>query len=507
MTPPPGSGAWPAGIVVEPGGRLDLGVHLRREALVAGRPASGPSARPQLEADVSVRRADFAARIGSLPVRVRGGFDVRGGGGDVSLDGVTIDGRGIQIRVPGARVGKGGLQGSLHATLTDLEVTKEILSLLPESIRPSFADLTRDRILDAKDLRADIDAEGAMEITGTLGLRARKSAPSGGAPRGEVEFAPLHASAESSRGDRSLVGRILLRGLTVDVGTQLEEVSGTFEIRSLTTGTDPRGEGLLSIERARIAGLAVESMSMPIRWADGLLVSRPFTGAVYGGRLEGRIAVHTRPPVALEGAMRFDGIALDRLASDLSEGRSELTGVATLEFEFQSRSGSFRDFTASGTIAVRDGDLGALPPVANLPALLASVLPFSKPPTFERADISFLVADEKITAESLSMAGPLFEMGGFGTLDFLGNIDITLTPQFLKSLLLPGSLQIPGVRSLVGLFREDPLYVVRVRGDLATVKPTVVPFPMLGPRRDAPTEFQGTPFLGAPVRRIPRWFR
>ena len=158
-------------------------------------------------------------------------------------------------------------------------------------------------------------------------------------------------------------------------------------------------------------------------------------------------------------------------------------------------------------MSIRDGDLGDLPPIANIPALFASMLPYSKPPTFERADLTFTVAGEAITAESLNLSGPLFDMGGYGTLDFLGNVDLTLTPQFLKSFLLPGSLQMPGVRDVLGLFREDPFYVVRVRGDVANAKPVLVPFPMVGPRRDAPAEFQGTPFQGTPARRVPRWFR
>ena len=493
----PGSGALPAGIALEPGGRLDLGVHLLRDAVEKG--------RAPVRADVSVRHANLSARIGTLPVRVSGGFDVRGE--DVRLDDLSLVGRGIEIRVPKAKVGKEGIEGSIFATLTDLEVTKEILNFLPASIRPSFADLTKDRILDAKDLRADVAANGAMTITGALGLRARTGAPSGGAPRGQLEFAPLRASPVDAAGDRTIDGRLLLRGLTLDVGTRLEEVSGALDVKTFKTGANPIGEARLVIDRARIAGLSVERMTVPISVRDGLLRSDPFTGDVYGGRLSGRIAVHTRAPVALEGAVRFDDVSLEKLIADVAHGRPEVSGRLVVEVEFQSRSSSMRDFTAAGTLAVREGNLGDLPPIANLPALLASVLPFSKPPTFEKADIAFTLADERLTADSLMLEGPLFEMGGYGTLDFLGNLDLTLTPQFLKSLLLPGSLQIPGVREVAGLFREDPLYLVRVRGDLANAKPILVPFPMLGPRRDAPLEFQGTPFEGKMTRRIPRSFR
>ena len=252
----PGSGALPAGITLEPGGRLDLGVRLQREAVAKG--------QAPVTAEVSVRHADLAARIGTLPVRVRGGFDVKGD--DVRVDDLSIEGRGIQIRVPKASVGKDGIDGSIYATLTDLEVTKEILGLLPASIRPTFADLTKDRILDAKDLRADVNAKDAMTIVGTLGLRARPGAPPGGSPRGQIEFAPLPASAPDAAGDRTIDGRLLLRTLTLEVGTRLEEVSGALDIRTFRTGTNPAGEARLVLDHARVAGLGVENMAVPISW-------------------------------------------------------------------------------------------------------------------------------------------------------------------------------------------------------------------------------------------------
>lgn len=493
----PGAGALPAGLALEPGGHLDLDVRLRRAEVEKG--------RAPVTADVSVRRADLAARVGTLPVRVRGGFDVRGT--DVALEDLSIEGKGIRIRVPRARVGEHGLLGSLHATLQDLEVTKEILGFLPVSLRPAFESATRDRILDAQDLRADVDGAGAMRVTGTLALRARPGAPAGGAPRGRVAFAPIEVSPADARGSRTLRGRIEMSALTLDVGPRIEELSGTLDLDAFTSGEDPSGRARLAIDRARVAGILVESMTMPITWREGMLSIDPIGASVYGGRLAGRVRVHTRAPVAFEGALSLTDASLERLVADVGSGRPDLRGRVTVDVEFQSRSGEIADLTAAGDVAVRDGDLGALPAIANVPALLASVLPFSKPPVFERADVRFTLADETITARRLVLAGPLFEMDGFGTLDLRGPVDLTLTPQFLKSLLLPGSGQIPGVRQLAGLLREDALYDVRVRGTLSDAKAVIVPFPLLGPRRDAPPEFRGTPFLGAPARRIPRWFR
>ena len=122
------------------------------------------------------------------------------------------------------------------------------------------------------------------------------------------------------------------------------------------------------------------------------------------------------------------------------------------------------------------------------------------------ANATFTIEDEVAYVDCLRLQGPLFRMDGFGTVTFGGTVDLTLRPQFIKSLLLPGSSEIPGVRELVGLLPEDPLYVVRVHGDVSSAKTTLEPLPFLIRRRGA-AEFQPLPFEGKPERRIPRQFR
>jgi hypothetical protein len=102
--------------------------------------------------------------------------------------------------------------------------------------------------------------------------------------------------------------------------------------------------------------------------------------------------------------------------------------------------------------------------------------------------------------------GPLFRAKGKGTLDFSGWIDVDLSPEFLKNLLLPGVLTVPVLGDVVGFFTEGVLYVIRIRGELKNPKVTLVPLPFLSPSRGTPP-FQGTDFLGKPTRKIPAWFR
>jgi hypothetical protein len=155
---------------------------------------------------------------------------------------------------------------------------------------------------------------------------------------------------------------------------------------------------------------------------------------------------------------------------------------------------------------VRCGDLGDLPPVANVPALIASVFQLKSKPKFNRADVNFTIERETIHACPIVLQGPLYKMQGQGTLDFYGWLDVDFSPEFLKNLLLPGVLRIPVLGSLASFFTEKYLYVIRIRGELKNPKTTFVPLPFLSPSRGTPP-FQGTDFLGKPTRKIPNLFR
>ncbi len=504
-----GTSLFPPGIAPEPGGRLDLAVRLKR-----------PQGKDSpFEAVVSARRADLTVRVGDLALHVTGSFHVEKP--DVRLEDVTVSGSGVSIRVPSARLTDAGLEGALTARLHDVDLGPELLGLLPESIRATAREMTKDRRLEAESLSVDMPHDGPMTIRGSLGLTARPGALPGGAARGLVEFAPLTVGRADVAGVRTVTGLLRLSGVSVDVGVLLEEVTGSVEIAGVRTGADATpaapggasagtvaaGEARIRGLSGRVAGLAVRDLDAPVAWHGGILRVKPLTAGLYGGRLEAEVAVHTRAPVAFEGRATVTGMRLEALRDEHSRGGPDLAGLVSAEIEFQARAGSLDDLTAAGTVRVREGNLGDLPVVANLPALFSRLFPMKERPKFERADICFTISRETVRADSIVLAGPLFEMDGHGTLDFGGQVDLTFSPQFIKSMALPGILQVPGIGDLVGLLREDPLYVVKVRGDISNPKTTLSPFPFLGPRRAAPTEFEAPDFLGKPSRRIPRWFR
>jgi hypothetical protein len=243
--------------VLAPGGRLDLGLHLRRDMEGRVRPLGGRHGPPR-------RSAGHGA---PCPCTSRGGFTFAGG--DVALEDLTIDGRGIESACHG-RFGPNGPRGRLSARL-DLLLERELLDLLPASVRATFAEMTKDRLLVAEALDVDVVPNGLPHGAGRPRAEGLPKAPPGGAPRGLVELDPVVVSAPTRGASASCAGSSGCAGVTMDGWARARGGDGRLEIARLRTGDDPEGEAVLRIESARIAGLTVEALEVPIALGDGIL--------------------------------------------------------------------------------------------------------------------------------------------------------------------------------------------------------------------------------------------
>jgi hypothetical protein len=487
-----GRGLLPPGFAIRPGGRMDLVVRLARDP-----------GDPAFRAEVDAKDLDITVNVGALPVRVRGGLAVAGG--DVRLQDLTAEGAGVRIEIPSARVTDEGLVGTARARLTDVEAGPEVLSLLPEEVRGTIAELTKDRVLDAVDLVVTAVEGGETTIRGRLGLAAKAGAAAGGGPRGSIDFDPLVLSAPDAEGVRTLRGTLRFLRLSVHAGVPVEDVTGEMTIPGLRLGDAPSGDARLRVRSARVGGLLVEGLETTLAWKEGALRVAPLRGSVYGGTVEGHVVVRTEPPDRYEGRAAVRNLSIERLFEDVG-GDSGFRGTANLEVEFQSPTGTLADLVATGRITAVCADLGELPIVANLPALFAGIMPGARKPKFTHADASFTVADEVLHAHSIVLRGPLFVMRGCGTLDSSGWLDLTFEPEFLKQLLIPGVMTTPVLREMASLLPEYGLYVAQVRGHVSDPQTTLVPVPYFTKSAPPPPLTGSVPPPSAP-RPVPRWFR
>jgi hypothetical protein len=497
----PGGSVFPEEMSVEAGGRLDLFLRVKR-------PRPPPGGAAELSVIVDVRRADLVVHLGALSARVRGDFRVEPEG--IALDDLLVEGDRLSIRANHARFGSAGLEGRVVVALDEVPASPGLLSLLPSAARDAISALAEDRLFSTKSLVVSAE-NGAIVVRGDLALLAAPGAPPGGAPRGRFTFAPLRVTAPAEGGRRVLSGTIGLAGAAFDAGAHLSEAFGTIEIQALDvggTGTDAgAAQGSLALERVRVEGMLVQNLASTVVRENDRLSFGSITGQVYGGTLAGTVTVLSGPPTTYTGRVTVDGARIETAMADLSKRASEASGLLHLDAVFAG--GDESGLTAQGSVSVTQGDLGELPAVATLPALLSRVFPGSSRPRFTCAEAEFTIADDVVDASWLHLSGPLFDVTGSGTITFGGDLDLTLRPQILKSFLLPGALRVPVVGDVLSLFREDALYVVKVTGSIDDPQTKLVPFPALAPRR-APVRYDPLPppaVQSEPLRRVPSSLR
>lgn len=492
----PDGNLLPDGMRFEPGGRLGFSADITREA----------GTDTGLELDLTATDVDVDVRIPKTGVVHVSGERVHVGTEVIEIQDVSVQTEGLTVTMAQARIprGAGQLVGSFVLRMDAFAPGDGLLDLLSAGAADIVSTWTQDRLLSSEGLRIEAPGTGPVRLEGPLSLVAPEGVPVGDGPRGAFILAPLAISTDDA--GTLLAGRVVLDGFSIDVGVELTELYGTVHVDRLRLGDGQGGSGRLVDVRGRIEDIRVEGLSTPLSWQDGILRADPVTARVADGAFRGHLFVHTRDPTAFEGAVRVTDFDLAKLQEDLSPTGAPVSGTGNAEVRFQSRGDTLRDLTAAGTVRIRDGSLGDLPFVATIFAMGARILNTENRPQFESADVEFVLKDEVFELRRIDLRGPLFEMPGRGTLDTTGVVELYFTPDFIKSLVLPGVMQLPVIGDIVGgVLREELLYAVRVHGELANAQTELIPLPPLG--IDFRSDFEGTGPRKLPRRRVPRWFR
>jgi hypothetical protein len=302
------------------------------------------------------------------------------------------------------------------------------------------------------------------------------------------------------------VGTAVFDGLALEQGVALSELTGRLELLRLRLGEDPAAAARLVDLAGRVEGVRFEGVHGPISWDQGLLTLQPLTGTLSGGKLAAELKVHTNAPEAYEGRLSVRDFDVGQLKDDLAPTGPPYRGRGNLELRFENRTAEAIDLTAEGRLTVSEGNLGDLPAVSNLFIALAEFLPGDAQPVFETLVADFTVKDEVVRFRRLDLEGPLAKMPGRGRLDLTGQVDLTFTPDFIKSMLLPALMPLPVIGDILeGILQEDLLYAVRVHGDIGSPRTEVIAFPPFSSPR--PSSYEAPPAPPPPRRPLPTSFR
>lgn len=464
-----GDSLLPGGLEPESGTRLSLELHLAREG---GRP---------LETTATVRGVRGQVRLPD-GTRARVTADrVVVGPGHIESDALRLERDGLSIEVPNARArtnaaGSGmELEGRVTLRLDRHRPAADELALLPEGARTFLERWAGNRTLSSDGLVVEPRPGGGVRLEGAIAFHPPDAADPGPGPAGRIAFAPLVIDAPDD-GPTTLSGTLDLDAFTPDVGGAAADLSGRIVITTLDPSEGGRGRAAIQGVSGLVAGIPVQGLTATVVVVDRVLMTDDLVAQVAGGSLQAAWRLHLGRPSAHQGHARARDLDLGRLLRSLGVEDPRYRGRVGAEIRWAAPGGNLQDLVAVGSVRVRDGWLGEMPAVRSWGALLDSLGSDAQEP-FREAYAALRVTGGRVLLPTVQLAGHGLLLPGRGWLDFDGNVDMAFTPDLVKNLLLPGSMEVPGLAStLRRILPEAGLYHVRLRGRLGDAEPEVVSF-------------------------------
>jgi hypothetical protein len=223
-----------------------------------------------------------------------------------------------------------------------------------------------------------------------------------------------------------LAGRLIAKGVSASLGTELRDFRGTLAIDDAhfdLLGGRVRG----SLAAASFGLLAISAEDVSARFdADAQSVRfSSLLGRTFGGSFatidskEGDLVYRFAAPGTLSFGLRWNDIDLARVM----RGARNLRGSVSGEFHLERLQGTdLVDLRGTGKVAIRGGDLGAVPAFTAI----YSYLPESRRPRFDSFSATLAIAERKVDIESLELSSPLLSATGRGNVDLAGWIDMRI---------------------------------------------------------------------------------
>jgi len=168
------------------------------------------------------------------------------------------------------------------------------------------------------------------------------------------------------------------------------------------------------------------------------------------------------PEGRLSANLTYEGIDVRSFLLETGQQNPAYRGAARGHFDLARLDGQdIVDAEGSGSLAISRGDLGVVP----LFTAIYSVLPAPERPRFDELDVTFRLANRRVTFDSLKLSSNLLGASGSGTLDLDGYLDVRLT---LENLL--GNAADPVFMPLIEWFLTQNIVRFHLYGHLRNIK-------------------------------------
>lgn len=184
-----------------------------------------------------------------------------------------------------------------------------------------------------------------------------------------------------------------------------------------------------------LANMRADSMSGKVLFKEGILYMPGATGSTCEGAFEADIFMDLEDPsLPYEIYFAAGDVNFGKLVGDIDQKGSNIYGILNLKFFLKGCATDPRTIVGSGTMSIRDANIGPMPLlvplVGELYSALQSMLTQKQAISINSAYADFHIQDRKILTDEAFLWGDKIYATGEGYLDFDGNLDLLFENQF-----------------------------------------------------------------------------
>ncbi len=174
-------------------------------------------------------------------------------------------------------------------------------------------------------------------------------------------------------------------------------------------------------------GWRLENLELPLRVENSQLLGEDLEVELYGGSLKGSFSLNLasdQKDYQFEGIL--SGLDLNQLMVELgAQGEEEVGGTLKVDFHLKGTAGDWKNLSGQGKASIVEGNLGELPLLGGLMAILP--LLSRERVVFREGRASFTIQEGVVATEDLTLTSDQVNLLMQGKIDFQGYFRPSLT--------------------------------------------------------------------------------
>ena len=238
------------------------------------------------------------------------------------------------------------------------------------------------------------------------------------------------------------------------------KLPGNFHFQGKLAKWKEAAAGLkANTSKLQVKGLNLTDIYINATMQAGNVILKNFTFATYDGifAMTGDMAL-LKQNIPYTANVILKDLNLEKLVGDTKLKDKEIKGIAYLKMQLKNPYKDISGITGEGKMVIADGHLMQLPVLDTMAKLLG--ISMEEKVTFKEAYADFIIKNQTISSENITLISEGFELKSQGSLDFKGNISFLSNAEFSKEKYeeLNASQQV-----LSMIFNFTNRYITRIR--------------------------------------------